>query len=187
VPAPLGAGTLAYEVRASLVVLDSDAAGRTLTAWAEKLGGYFLERSLDTVVLRIPAARIGELRPALQEVAEAVASYEPSTQDVREELTSVESAITSREEALNLIILDVDRADVAGTLALEQEIAGLMTDVEALTGRRRLLLNNAAFAYVEVSLSARRQTVPSQRASSFGWINSVDLYRFLQEVLPYGR
>jgi hypothetical protein len=184
---PLAAGTLAYEVRAEMIVLDADAAGRRLTAWAEKLGGYFLVRSMDSVVLRIPAARVGELRPLLEEVAEVVVSYAPSTQDVREELAAVEASLTSREEALSLILRDVDRADVEGTLALEREVTGLMTDLESLQGRKRLLQNNAAFARVEVSLSARRQAVPTQRASSFAWVNTVDLYRFLEEVLPYDR
>jgi hypothetical protein len=184
---PLCAGTLAYEFRADIIVLDADAAGHRLTAWAEKLGGYFLQRSMDAVVLRIPAESVDGLRPLLGEVAEIVVSYEPSTKDVREELAAVEASITSREEALSLILRDVDRADVEGTLALEREVTGLMTDLESLQGRKRLLQNNAAFARVEVRLSARRQAVPTRRDSSFAWVNTMDLYRFLEEVLPYDR
>lgn len=184
---PVHAGSLSYDVRASVIVLDAEKAGRALTGWAEQAGGYFLLRSLETVVLRVPAARVGEVRSLLAGVAEVVLTYEPSTHDVREALAAVESALTSREEALALILAYVDEADVAGTLALEREIAGLMRDIESFRGRKQLLENDAAFARVEVSLSSRRQTVPSQRASSFAWVNSVDLYRFLREVLPYGR
>jgi hypothetical protein len=182
-PSVLWAGTLAYDVRASAIVLDAEKVGLALTSFADDAGGYFLLRSLDTVVFRIPAARVGEVRSLLAGVTEVVLSYEPSTRDVREELAAVESALTSREEALTLIL----DADVAGTLALEREIAGLMGDIESFRGRKQRLENDAAFARVEVSLSSRRQTVPSQRPSSFAWVNSVDLYRFLREVLPYGR
>lgn len=186
-PSLLWAGTLAYDVRASAIVLDAEKVGLALTSFADEAGGYFLLRSLDTVVFRIPAARVGEVRSLLAGVTEVVLSYEPSTRDVREELATVQSALTSREEALALILEYVDDADVAGTLALEREIAGLMGDIESFRGRKQRLENEAAFARVEVSLSSRRQTVPSQRPSSFGWVNSVDLYRFLREVLPYGR
>jgi hypothetical protein len=183
----LGAGTLAYDVRSSVIVLDAEKASRALTDWAEGLGGYFVLRSLESVVVRIPADRVGELRAALQGIAELVVTYEPSTTDVREELGAVQAAIKSREEALTLILGYVDKADVAGTLALEQEIAGLVSSVETLQGRKQRLENDAAYARVEVSLSSRRQTVPTQRLSSFAWVNTVDLYRFLREVLPYGR
>ncbi len=183
---PAAADTLYHNVVAQLVVLDADAAGRRLTGWAESVGGYYLLRSADSVVLRVPAQRIGELKSVLDGVAEALLSYQPSATDVREELASVESAIKSREEALVLILGYVDQADVTGTLALEQEISQLVTDLEALTGRERKLNHDAAYARVEVSLSSRQQTVPTQRPSSFGWINTVDLYRFLGETTPYG-
>jgi hypothetical protein len=185
--AQAGAASLSYDVRAELIVLDAEGTSRKLAAWSEAVGGYFLLRSADAVIMRIPAARIGELKQELEGVAELVVSYEPSARDVREELAGVESAIKSREEALGLILSYIDDADVEGTLALEQEIAGLMGDLESLEGRRQRLNNDAAYARVEVALSSRRQTVPAQRPSSFGWINGVDLYRFLREVLPYGR
>ena len=180
--APLVAQTLYHDVRAQVVVLDAEAAGRRLTEWAEAAGGYYLSRSSAGVVLRVPAARIAELKPVLEDVAEVVLSYRPSATDVREELGAVQSSITSTREALELILSYVDEADVVGTLALEQEIAQLVTQMERLEGRRRKLTNDAAYARVEVVLSSRRQSVPEQRPSSFDWINTVDLYRFLGEL-----
>lgn len=180
---PVGAASLSYRLSANIIVLDADKAAHALTLWAEDAGGYFLERSSERVVFRVPAARFSEVRARVAEAAEAVVSYEPSASDVREELAAAESGIRSREESLALILAYLEQADVAGTLALEREVAGLMADVERLQGRKLRLENDAAFALVEVSLSSRRQTVPAQRPSSFAWVNSVDLYRFLREVL----
>ena len=185
--APLGASSLFYDVRASVIVLDAESAGRALTGWAEQVGGYFLLRSLESVVLRVPAEKVSDLKAAIQKASEAIVSYEPSARDVREELAGVQSALTSREEELALVLRYLDGADVAGTLALENEIARLMTDIESLEGQRRRLENEAAYARVQITLSSRRQTVPTRRPSSFAWINTVDLYRFIPEVLPNAR
>jgi hypothetical protein len=185
--APLGADSLSYRLRAGAIVLDADKAARAITGWAEEAGGYFLRRSSESVVFRVPAARFGEVRALVASVAEVIVSYEPSATDVREQLSAAESGIRSREEALSLILGYLGQADVAGTLALEREVAGLMSDIETLQGKKRRLENDAAFALVEVSLSSRRQTVPTQRPSSFAWVNSVDLYRFVREVLSYER
>jgi hypothetical protein len=180
--APLWAATLSYRLRASVIVLDADKAARVLASWAEEAGGYFLKRSSESVIFRVPAARFGEVRARVASVAEVVVSYEPSATDVREQVAAADSGIRSREEALALILGYLEQADVAGTLALEREVAGLMKDLETLQGRKSRLENDAAFALVEVSLSSRRQTVPAQRPSSFEWVNSVDLYRFVREV-----
>jgi hypothetical protein len=181
---PAEAGTLYHDVSAQVLVLDAEAAGRELVTWAESVGGYYLLRSADSVVLRVPAEKVGEVRSVLERVAEIVLAYQLSAIDVREELASVASAIKSREEALELILTYVDQADVEGTLALEQEVSQLVSQLEALEGRKRRLENDAMYARISVNLSSRRQTVPEHRPSSFGWINTVDLYRFLEEALP---
>ena len=97
-------GTLRFSVAAQLVVADAEAAGRALSAWAEELGGFFVLRSLERVVLRLPAGRMAELQPALEKVSEEIATYAPSAVDLREEMAAVEAAIAGRQESLRLIL-----------------------------------------------------------------------------------
>jgi hypothetical protein len=78
-PSVLWAGTLAYDVRASAIVLDAEKVGLALTSFADDAGGYFLLRSLDTVVFRIPAARVGEVRSLLAGVTSSATSPRPGT------------------------------------------------------------------------------------------------------------
>ncbi len=181
VPRALAADSpyLQVQVRAQVVVADAEAAARDLASWAEQAGGHFLLWSRDRVVLRVPAARVEEMRARLVERAEAVLSYTPSASDLREEMARVEAGITSREESLRLVLAYLDEADVTATLALEREIASLVQGLEQLKGTRARLAYDAAYARAEIQLRAQEQTIPQRRPSSFGWINSVDLYRFV--------
>jgi hypothetical protein len=172
---------LRVQVRAQVVVADAEAAARELAAWSEQAGGHFLLWSRDRVVLRVPAARVEDLRTRLLERAEAVLSYTPSAADLREEMARVEAGITSREESLRLVLSYVDDADVTATLALEKEIAVLVQALEQLKGTRTRLAYDAAYARAEIQLRSQAQTVPRRRPSSFGWINTVDMYRFVEE------
>ena len=157
--------------RGAALVVDPESAGKKLASWAEEVGGYFVVRSYERVILRIPYATVDRVRPALEKVAETVVSYAPSALDVREELARTESGIASREESLRLVLGYVDQASVSGTLALEKEISALMSQLESLKGRRQSLLNAAAFARVEIVLSSQRKGVPERAPSSFAWIN----------------
>ncbi len=171
---------LSVTVRAQVVVADPEAAGRGLAQWAEQGGGFALLQARDRVVLRLPGARVDDLRRRLIEVSEAVVAYTPSAVDLREERARVESGITSREESLRLVLQYLDEADVAGTLALEKEIGSLVQGIEQLKGTRGRLAFDAEYARVEILLRSQAQTLPQRRPSTFAWINTVDLYRFLE-------
>ena len=175
-----GQPTLRVQVRAQVVVVDPEAAARDLSSWAEQAGGHFLLWSRDRVILRVPVARVEEMRVRLLERAEAVLAYTPSASDLREEMSRVESAITSREESLRLVLSYLDEADVTATLSLEREIASLVQALEQLKGARTRLAWDAAYARAEIQLRSQGQTIPQRRPSTFAWINTVDLYRFVE-------
>ena len=178
---------LAIKIRAQIIVTDRIAAGETLTSWAEENGGFFLFRSLDLITLRIKVEKVEEFRSYLSGAAEELVTYEPSAVDVREELATVDAGIESRENVLNLVLEYLEETDVEGTLALEREIGALVTEVEFLKGRQRRLVNDSAFAFAEIFLSSPQQSIPVALPSSFHWINTVDLYRFLNEIFSYAR
>jgi hypothetical protein len=178
--------TLVHQVDARIVVLDAEGVAWELADWAERTGGYFTRVSTDNVNLRIPSASVAGLRPQLEGVAETVLQYDPRAFDVREELASVETGISSREESLDLILSYLAETDVAATLDLEREVSALVNELENLKGRRKRLLNDTAYARVTVYLGSRQQTIPERIPSSFEWINTMGLYGFLEEAMPYG-
>jgi hypothetical protein len=176
--------TLSVQVEARIVVADQAAASTELASWADEHGGYFVERSFQRVVVRVPTPRVDDYRALIYEIGDPVLAYNPSARDLRDEISTIRAEIISNEEALEQILEYVDESDVAGTLALEQELRAVLTELERLRGRLRAMQNSIAFSRIRVHLSAQQETIPRQRASSFQWINTVDLYRFIREAQP---
>ena len=58
---------LTHQVYASAMVQNPEQSAEELTQWAQRTGGYYVLRSDDRVVLRIPDAKISELKPYLEE------------------------------------------------------------------------------------------------------------------------
>ena len=174
--------SLAYTVAAGVVVPETETAALALTGWAEEQGGYFVVRSLEAVSLRVPPQALPELRRRLELLSTQIVFYNPAASDIRQDLRNVEVGITSREEAIEAILSFLETADIRGTLAFEREMMEILLEIERLEGRRIELLHRAAFARIDVSLIGSAQQLPVDIPSSFGWINTLGLERFLREV-----
>lgn len=172
---------LSFSVQAQLLVINREAAAEALVEWVEEKNGYFTEKSLNALVLRVPVDVFADLREEVRLQADEVVAYTVQAYDLRQELSSIQAALAGREESLKRVLVFIDSADVAGTLSLEREIASLMREIESLKGRERVLRNRMAYAEAYISLSTVGTSIPVKRPSSFAWINSIDLYSFLEE------
>lgn len=180
--APGSTELLAVSIDAQVVSSDPGALASRLTSWAEERGGYFTYRSGSRVVVRVPGRAASGLRELLEVSGADIVVYNPSTEDLRARIRDVEAAIASRAEALERILDYLESSDVNATLAFERELRSLNGEIEYYEGQRRSLQNRAAFATVVVTLSARERTIPDRLPSSFAWINTIDLYRFVDEI-----
>ena len=176
--------TLAISVTLQLIASDAEMTSRSIAEWADAARGYFTFRSEQQLLIRIPPDRVPELRMLIEEIGDTVVSYNPSATDYREEMARNEAAITSRTEALDRILIYLDEADIAATLSFERELRSLLQEIEYYTGQNRRIQNEVAFASATINLSSRQRTIPEQRPSTFAWVNTVDLYRFLREAQP---
>jgi len=176
--------TLAISVTLQLIASDAEMTSRSVAEWADAAGCYFTFRSKQQLLIRIPPDRVPELRMLIEEIGDTVVSYNPSATDYREEMARNEAAITSRTEALDRILIYLDEADIAATLSFERELRSLLQEIEYYTGQNRRIQNEVAFASATINLSSRQRTIPEQRPSTFAWVNTVDLYRFLREAQP---
>jgi len=180
-PAPIhGEQYLSRSMRAQIMVADPKRAAENITEWTEERGGYYLFRSMVTVVVRIPMEELEELRMFTERTAEQVVSMDFEAQDLRESIIRAKSGIQSREEILKKNLRFLDRADVEGTLAIEREITRLLQEIEQFKGRLRKLTTDVRFARAEIHLSFTEQTLPQDIPSSFQWINTIDFYRFVK-------
>lgn len=178
---------LAQNVSAQIAVADPAQAAMKISTWAEEHGGYFVLRSLDRISFRVSPASLPALRAELDSVSFQVLTYSPAAHDVSDELSTVEAGITSRKDAVDRIMKYLGSADVPATLAFEKELSRLVSEIESLEGRKRYLLDSVALARVDVGLSSAQRKVPAVLPSSFDWINTLGLYRFLNETGQGGR
>lgn len=176
--------SLATSVTIQVIASDPDASGRAMADWAESVGGYFTFRSEEQIDLRVPPEQVRTLREQILDLGDTIVTYDPAAVDYREELARNTAAINSRNEALERILVFLDDAEITATLSFERELRSLLQEIEYYVGRNRRLRNEVEFATVTVYLSSRRRTIPEQRPSSFGWVNTVDLYLFLREAAP---
>ena len=174
--------SLAFNVYAELLVVEPQKTAEELVSWVGSKGGYYLESSLDGLQLKVPVAHVSAVRSLVQENSEELLSFQLSSGDVRDELQRVRAGILSREENLERVLDYLDETDVRGTLALEQEINSLMREIESLRGRERVLINRIDFAHVNLRFSTRQPTLPDRQDSSFPWLNTLGLYRFIEEA-----
>jgi hypothetical protein len=177
---------LSHGISAVILVADAEHAGEALTKWVEEEGGYYLHRSKERVTLRIPYQKIGNLRSYIESIAEEVVSIELEAHDLREEILRLRSGLEAREEILEKNLGYIDKTDVKGTLAIEKEIRILVEEIENHKGRLRKLEMDRLFAFGEIKLSFKEQTIPKDIPSSFAWINTIDFYRFINGVIRRG-
>lgn len=172
---------LHHSIQATILVADADQAADLIARWADDSGGYILFKSSDAVVIRFPFTEIGKLRAFLENLSELVIEISPQAVDLREEIPGIQSGIRSREEILQKNLSFIDRADIAGTLAIEKEIILLIEEIEGLKGRLNKLNVDRKFARAEIYLKFMEQSLPEDIPSSFDWINTVDFYSFMRE------
>jgi hypothetical protein len=172
---------LHHRVQATILVAEVDPAIDNLARWADEAGGYVLYKSSERVIFRFPYGEVGGLRDYLQNTAETVVELSLEARDLRESILGIQSGIASREEILQENLKYIDRTDVEGTLAIEQEVMQLLTEVEQLKGKLRKLTVDRAYALAQVNLRILGQSLPTDIPSSFGWINTIDFYRFMEE------
>lgn len=172
---------LYHHLRATLLVADPAESGDLISRWAESKGGYFLLKSENQVVFRFPFNEIKGLRELFTDISERIIEIAPGAVDLREQILGLQSGIRSRESILKKNLSFIDRADVAGTLAIEREVHALLQEIESLKGTLRKLNTDRRLARGEIYLSFREQSLPQDIPSSFDWINTVDFYKLMQE------
>jgi hypothetical protein len=136
---------------------------RRITAVVESLGGFVVTSEFKqnvaakqsqsvAVVARVPASRFDA---ALQQIygVGKVAQNKESGQDVSEEYVDIEARIRTKK-ALEAQFLEIMKQakKVSDALEVQNELAGVRTEIERLEGRRRFLDNQSALSTITVNL-----------------------------------
>ena len=145
-----------------------DAAARRLLSIAEAAGGFVADSSYadeggtprGTFVLRVPAARFGEVIRQVEGLG-TVQRRQISGQDVTEEFIDLEARVRNLERQEARLLTFMDRATkIPDLMAIENEVARVRGEIERLTGRLRFLANRVDLATIQAEVSQKPKKAP---------------------------
>lgn len=164
-------------ITASMVIKvgQRDAAVDALIAEAQRLGGYFASLSTGAVSLRVPVDQIDEvIHFAVQQGL--VVDRQFQSRELAAELGELRAKLATREKMLEQYFALLPQARADSVLTVEYEIVQLVSQIEVLKGRIRLLENQATWAQLDVSFQFRERMAPVRDgSSSFTWLNTLNL------------
>ena len=160
-----------------LGVGNREESSRQAQALAVRLGGYVQESTTDAVVLRVPSDRFDT---ALEELAAMglVIDRKVQARDVTEEYADLELRLRAKRSMLERLQELVKKAEkVEDLLKIEQEISRLVTEVEQLEGKLRLMRNEVAFSKIAVAFQLSTRTAAGLFTARlpFYWLRTLGL------------
>lgn len=173
--------TSAIEVKVVVKVSDRARAADALVQSAERLDGYFTQKTGEGVVLRIPASGLKPLLANADQLGQVI-DRQLGREDLGEELLRKKAVLKAKTEAQHQYLALLDQADTEGALSVEKELILLVAEIETLKGQLRHLQDRIAFARVEVRFEYRDRSAPvPDGSSSFAWLNTMNLIDLLEE------
>jgi hypothetical protein len=166
---------------AVLVVSDRDAAADAIVAKAQESGGYFLTRTNNELVLKVPVDRVDAIVELAGSLG-ALSERQHQTDDLGFTLDQDRARLASKQEMLERFrtVMKDSRAD--GVLSVEKEMTRLVGEIELLKGSIRLTEHRIRFAQVSITFRYRDRAAPvPDGTSSFPWLNTVNLGDLLED------
>lgn len=147
-----------HTAQMSLVVQDVAHAVNGITNLAGGLGGWVVNsdrtsRHSGNISIRVPAQLLNDAILQIEALATDVESRALKSEDVTDEYVDSESRLVSMRVAEERLLSFLDRAlNVEDALRVQNELAALQTQIEAIQGRLNFLQQTAAYSLIEVSL-----------------------------------
>jgi hypothetical protein len=178
----LGAGPeLAVHTSLVLKVADRVKIADQLVAEGERRGGYFTERSDETVTLKVPAARFKEL-VSVAEMLGVVVQRNHHAEDVALQLAELRARLRSRQEVLERYFAVIKTANVGQVVSVEREMTRLVQEIEQVKGELRVLEHQVELSTLNVQFQFQDRRPPAaDGSSSFAWLNTVNLVSLLED------
>lgn len=179
--APREQVTLGFAIQAP----NRETALRELKRWAESEKGFLFALSDSHIALRIPAKAADRAGDRLEEIEKKVLSLgilmNRSVQrtDHTGRIAELDVAIRVKEKHLDDLQKLAGDAGLSQTLALEQELNRVQTELEKLKGERRLLIESSRLIDVQVSFSYTPPINPAGEPG-FGWVNGAGVFELMR-------
>ena len=152
-PVPAIPRMIIYTGRFTVGVYDVKQAQQALVDFVAEKGGHMQQTTANTLVLRIPSEHFALVEPMLRKLGRVDDRLtDIRTRDITAEYHDLELRLkTKREYLVSLRKLLDEAGKLKEKLAVQQEIARVVEEIESMEGRRRLLGSQVAMATVTVT------------------------------------
>jgi hypothetical protein len=172
---------VAYRHSVVLKVGNRDQAADSVIAAAEKLDGYFIDRTDGMVRLKVPADSVKRLLAEVEPLG-VVLERQQQAQDLGDVMDERRTRLSSKQEVLQRYFAVLAVAGPSAVVEVEQEMTNLVGEIESLKGSLQMYEHELRFAEVEVSFQFRERRPPvKDGSSSFRWLNSMNLADLISE------
>lgn len=170
------------DIAATLVVsvVDQEKSADSLVAETERLGGYFLSRTPQELILRVPHAQLKEVI-RLAEASGKVLDRQLQRRDLAQQLNELRTRIRSKEDLMARYQEVLRTAQLQAVVTVEREVTQRIVELEQLKGQLQRLEHLAAYAQLTVRWQFRERELPAPGKSSFPWLNRLGLQHLEQE------
>lgn len=164
---------MTYDATLSLVVRDVATALEALRAQAATLKGYMQSMTQDSIVLRIPAARLQEAIHQAEALGDVTAREIVGT-DVTEEMLDLDIRLRNLQEMRDHLVKLLDKGDkVEDLLKVEKELERVTGELEQLKGRIKFLSHAIAYSTLTLHLNSPLAPRELQEAIPFPWVRNL--------------
>lgn len=144
------------------------------------LGGHPTLVTDHELTLKVPPARLQALLDAVGK-AGLVLDRGMERADLTASIAQLEARLRSKTEILERLRTFVADSNVQATLQIEQSMTGLVAELEQVKGQLRVERSRVRHAVIHVSFRFPQRDRLTTVHSPFGWLNGVDLDRFIEE------
>jgi hypothetical protein len=171
---------LIYRATIHLAVFEARKSIDEVEALAKSLGGYLVQRSDASIVVRVPAKTFDSALETVSKVGDEL-HRQVQVQDVTAEFRDMQIRLKNLQAVRTRLALLLDRAKtVEEALRVERELERVAGNIESIKGKLKFFSELIAFSTITVNFQARpAESISSDVNLPFPWLNRLGLGRLL--------
>ena len=147
---------------------------------AESVGGYMQALTLESITVRVPAAKFNEIFAAYEQLG-VVTAKTVSAQDVTEQYRDMDLRLRNARDYMDKLSALLKQADnTAAAIELQREMAKVRLEIEQIEGQINRLKSQVEMATITVRFTAIAVAPSSVKTKlPFAWMDELGLVRLL--------
>jgi len=175
---PSLARMIIYAARLVINVLEPDKSMEEALALMKKMGGFLAQRNNLSVEIRIPSALFFDYVREVEKLG-LVVQRTIASEDVTEQFADLTLRLGNLKVMRTRLLALLELAKtVEDRLAIERELSRVNGEIDAISGRLRMLQNLADFATIQLQFIPRQEggpVLPEKLATPVWWVKTFDV------------